>query len=271
MLHTVSHMLFLIILVPPVVVPESHFVIGVEGNSAVLRFFVINAFPPVTIDNVRWLLTKYGVVSDITNNTVVDNNTLTFEIESNSTIQIYSLTISNIQPNYISRFNLTVSNPAGFDTNFIDLLVEGICKCYFMPRMFSQMYILGPPAVLVGPTGTIEIDGSDVTLVCNAIALPQHNITWMFQRTNTTNSAVIINTSSPDPDMKYLIDNDVNSASFGSLTITSLQYSDRGMYTCIAVNVHGGVSASAMVNVHGKNFIIVFANVTLHIDCSQAY
>ena len=248
-------MLFLIIVVPPVVVPESPFVIGVEGNSTVLRFFVINAFPPVTIDNVRWLLTRYGAITDITSNTMVDNNTLTFENESNSSGQMYSLTISNIQPNYTSRFNLTVGNPAGVYTNFTDLIVEGIYKCYFMPTMFSQTYTLGPPAVLVGPTGTIEVDGNDITLVCNAIALPQHNTTWMFRRTNTNNSAMIINTSSPDPDMQYLIDNDVNSASFGSLTITSLQYSDRGMYTCIAANVHGAVSASAMVNVHGKNFI----------------
>ena len=111
-------------LVPPLVVPESSSVIGVEGNSAVLRFIVINAFPPVAIDNVIWLLNREGNITDITNFTMVDNNTLTFE--SNSTTQMYSLTVGYIQPNYTSRFNLTVSNPAGVDTNFIDLIVEGI-------------------------------------------------------------------------------------------------------------------------------------------------
>ena len=112
-------------LVPPLVVPENSSVIGVEGNSsAVLRFTVINAFPLVTIDNVRWLLNREGNITDITNDTMVDNNILTFE--SNSTAQMYSLTISNIQPNYTSRFNLSVSNPAGVDTNFIDFIVEGI-------------------------------------------------------------------------------------------------------------------------------------------------
>ena len=133
------------------------------------------------------------------------------------------------------------------------------------------MYILGPPDILVGPTGTTEIDENNVTLVCNAIALPLHNITWMFQRTNANNSAMIISTLSPDPDMKYLINDNVNSLSFGTLTITNLQYADRGVYTCIADNVHGAVSAEAMVNVHGKNFITVLANIILHIDCSQAY
>ena len=122
--------------------------------------------------------------------------------------------------------------------------------------------ILGPPDIVVGPTSTIEIDDNNVTLKCDAIALPQHNITWMFQRTNTAgNARMIINTSSPDPNMKYLIDDNVNSSSFGTLTITNLQYSDRGMYICVAANVHGADIAEAMVNVHGKNFIVVFANI----------
>ena len=117
-------------LAPPLVVPESSVVFGVEGNNSVLRFTVINAFPPVTIDNVRWLLNREGNITDITNNTMVDNNILTFE--SNSTAQMYSLTISNIQPNYTSRFNLSVINPAGVDNNFIDLIVEGIQQYYLL-------------------------------------------------------------------------------------------------------------------------------------------
>ena len=113
--------------------------IGVEGNSTVLRFRVNNSFPPVTIDNVRWVLSREGNVSDITNSTMVDNNTLTFE--SNSTTQMYSLTISNIQENYTSMFNLTVSNPAGTDSNFIILLVEGIQNTTYNIQVFTRMYV----------------------------------------------------------------------------------------------------------------------------------
>ena len=130
--------------------------------------------------------------------------------------------------------------------------------------------MLGPPDIVEAPIDTIQIDDNNVTLVCNAIALPQHNITWMFQMTNTNNARMIVNTSSPDPSMKYIIDDNVDSSSFGTLTITDLQYSDRGIYTCIAANTRGAVSAEAMVNVHGKNFVIVFANL-LYIDYSQAY
>ena len=114
---------FLCNLVPPLVEPVNSSVIGVEGEEAVLAFNVTNAFPLVTIDNVRWSLNREGIITDITNNTMVDNNILTFE--SNSTTQMYSLTISNIQPNYTSRFILSVSNPAGVDSNFIDFIIEG--------------------------------------------------------------------------------------------------------------------------------------------------
>ena len=129
---------------PPLVVPESSSVIGVEGNSSVLRFTVMNAFPPVTIDNVRWLLNRKGIITDITNNTMVDNNILTFE--SNSTTQMYSLIISNIQPNYTSRFNLSVSNPAGVLSNFIDFIVEGtyILNITCFVQVFTHMCVRSP-------------------------------------------------------------------------------------------------------------------------------
>ena len=118
-----SAITFLCNLVPPLVVPVNSSVIGVEGEEAVLAFNVNNAFPPVTIDNVRWLLNREGNIIDITTNTMVDGNILTFE--NNFATQMYSLTISNIQPNYTSRFILSVSNPAGMDSNFIDFIIEG--------------------------------------------------------------------------------------------------------------------------------------------------
>ena len=110
----------------------------------------------------------------------------------------------------------------------------------------------GPPDIIVVPMNTTQIDGNNVTLVCHAIALPQHNITWMYQRMSSDVGRNIISSSSSDANMKYLINNTVNTTSFGTLTITNLQYDDRGIYTCVAANEHGAVSASAMVNVHGK-------------------
>ena len=136
-------------LVSPIVIPVNAVVIGVEGKSAVLRFNVSNAFPLVTIDNVRWCLNRGGNMTDITNSTMIGGNKLTFDnntlaFDSNSAAQIYSLNISNIQPNYTSRFILRVSNPAGVDSNFIDLIVEGIQIINFYTEVFTHMYIRSP-------------------------------------------------------------------------------------------------------------------------------
>jgi len=105
------------------VIPVNRVVVGVENMSAVLSFIVNNSFPLVTDNNVRWLLTRQGVTTDITNNTMVDNNSLDFQY--NMTAQMYTLNISNIQPNYTSEFNLTVTNPAGVSSGFIVFVVEG--------------------------------------------------------------------------------------------------------------------------------------------------
>ena len=119
--------------------------------------------------------------------------------------------------------------------------------------------MLGPPRIIEGPTNTTEIiDDNNVILKCNAVASPQHDITWMFQRTGTNDTRVIITTSSPDPNMKYLVNDSVNTTGFGTLTITNLQYSDRGIYTCVAANAHGSsVSDEVVVNVYGKIFYCI--------------
>ena len=103
--------------------PVNSAVVGVEGMTAELSFTVNNAFPLVSNNNIRWLLTRHGETVDITNDTTVDSNILTYEY--NTTSQTYTLVISNIQPNYTSEFNLSVANPAGVSTSFIDFIVEG--------------------------------------------------------------------------------------------------------------------------------------------------
>ena len=117
----------------------------------------------------------------------------------------------------------------------------------------------GPPNIVEAPADITKVDGNDVTLTCYALGLPQHNITWMYQRTRSDLASVIVSTSSSsDPNMKYQINDTVSSTSFGTLTITNFQYDDRGVYTCVAANEHGTVSAAAVVNVHGKDDQICF-------------
>ena len=110
----------------------------------------------------------------------------------------------------------------------------------------------GPPEIIDPPANTIQIDDSDVILLCFAHAVPQHNVTWMYQRMSSDVGRSIISSSSSDTNMKYLIIDTVRTFRYSELIITNLQYDDRGIYTCVAANEHGAVSASAMVNVHGK-------------------
>ena len=72
-------------------IPVDPIVFGVEGMSALLSFTIMDAFPLVTNDNVRWSVTRQGVTTDITNLTMIDNNMLTFEY--NIAAQIFSLNI----------------------------------------------------------------------------------------------------------------------------------------------------------------------------------
>jgi len=136
---------------------------------------------------------------------------------------------------------------------------------HFYKVIHIMILLLGPADIIDAPVDTIEIDDNDVILICNAVGLPQHNITWIYQRMRSDVGRDIISTSSSsNTDMKYLINNTVNTINIGSLTdaltisfstltITNLQYDDRGIYTCVAANSRGFVSADAMVNVHGKD------------------
>ena len=110
-------------LVPPLVVPVDSVVVVVQGMSAVLQFVVLNAYPLVSDEDVRWFLIRQGSVTDITNNTMLDNSVLTFGY--NMTAQLYTLTISHVQPNFTLQFNIVVSNPAGASTNYATILIEG--------------------------------------------------------------------------------------------------------------------------------------------------
>jgi len=112
---------------------------------------------------------------------------------------------------------------------------------------------VGPPDIIKASENIIEINSNNVTLTCYALALPQHNITWMFQRMRSNVSRDVISTSPSDTSIKYVINKTANTTSFGTLTITNLQYDDSGVYTCVAANDHGAVSTDAVVNVHGKD------------------
>ena len=90
----------------------------------------------------------------------------------------------------------------------------------------------------------VIIDGNSATFVCEAVAFPRHEVNWTF-----TSGSDGVTSASEDAD-KYSIVRD-SGEMFGSLTISDVQYEDRGTYKCTAYNTIGSVSASAVLTVHG--------------------
>ena len=112
------------------------------------------------------------------------------------------------------------------------------------------MYVsyAGPPRIVQGPQDHVTIsDTNSVTFFCEALADPVHSVAWSF------NSLRIITTNDTSDTGKYSINRDRSiPLQFGSLTVNNVQYSDRGVYQCTAVNYVGSVSASATLTVHGE-------------------
>ena len=97
-------------------------------------------------------------------------------------------------------------------------------------------------------------NGSSVVFQCEASAVPLHDVFWNF--TNFNGSTVsIIDTTSPDTDQYQIKQRRAIEAGFGELTVLNVQYEDRGMYTCTAVNIIGFDMSDANLIVFGGSCV----------------
>ena len=105
----------------------------------------------------------------------------------------------------------------------------------------------GPPRITQPPANLTAVNGSNVSFVCDATADPHHNITWQF------NGTTIITTYNTSNTSQYSINRENGTSRFGTLTVYSIAYQDRGSYQCTAVNYLGEASATATLVVHGES------------------
>ncbi|XP_062975420.1 neural cell adhesion molecule L1 isoform X2 [Elgaria multicarinata webbii] len=101
----------------------------------------------------------------------------------------------------------------------------------------ARLIVKGATQFEVGPTNAEEKTGESVTFHCKVLfdeTIPEHGIQWLL------NKEVV-----EDDNDKYFI-NDT------SLTITNLDYSDEGMYSCLAWTTLDSVERSAKLLVYGK-------------------
>ena len=110
--------------------------------------------------------------------------------------------------------------------------------------------LLGPPRIVSPPSDDVIIDGDSASFVCEAIAFPSHEVNWTFTSGSDGVERMVIGTNVSEDTDKYSIVSD-REGMFGSLTISDVQYEDRGTYKCTAYNTIGNVSASAVLTVHG--------------------
>lgn len=83
-----------------------------------------------------------------------------------------------------------------------------------------------------------------MTILCHPEAAPSPNITWLYE------GQVIPGDSGQEGTPAHL-----QSLTSGHLRIVNLSYTDQGLYTCKAVNIHGTVQSSTELTVLGISLI----------------
>jgi len=86
------------------------------------------------------------------------------------------------------------------------------------------------PQILFPAAGTtVEVDGGNATLMCQAEGNPMPEMQWVF------NSRIITNYSSRAyRDQRYLVTESTDKTRWVNLTVTNVRKEDRGNYTCVA-------------------------------------
>ena len=100
--------------------------------------------------------------------------------------------------------------------------------------VFIYVFLVDPE-ITQGPVGAARMLGENVTFTCTATGLPIPDITW-----NDT-SGIDISVQAGDD----MIINDT--ARQSQITVSDLQLSDFGMYTCTATNQFASVSDAALL------------------------
>ncbi len=105
-----------------------------------------------------------------------------------------------------------------------------------------------------GPEDREVLGGSgfSVNFSCEAIANPEHNISWSYEDANGTILSDIITTSGMSTAKYRILAEGMN---FGQLTVLNVVYNDRGTYICTATNIVGSAVDSGSLTVQGRHLI----------------
>ena len=117
---------------------------------------------------------------------------------------------------------------------------------YCIPLLHS-IESVPPPKITSRPQNQTVIVNTEAIFTCEAHSVYKYDIMWRF------NGSIVLSTNDTADTAKYSINRDRSiPLQFGSLTVSNVQYSDRGVYQCIAISDAGNASASATLTVHGE-------------------
>ena len=105
---------------PPDLVPlQNETVLGLNGESVVLRFQIVKASPPVTPDNTRWF---FQPLNDTLPKVEIVDDGVTYMFTSDR----LNLTVMNVSNEVEGTYTIEVQNEAGMDSERVILFIEGI-------------------------------------------------------------------------------------------------------------------------------------------------
>ena len=160
---------------------------------------------------------------------------------------------ASVSSNYVVRNTsasaLAVSSVGAADAGVFECVAENAAG--FAVQTFRQLVTTQAPVLLGGLANAVANVGYTVFFTCSFSGLPPPAVTWLLDAANGNgNGNVNVSNSSRAS---------VSSASTGAafyantLTITSVQLADAGLYTCLIRNALGNVSSSATLTVGGGN------------------
>ena len=99
-------------------------------TSVMLNFTIVDDFPKVQLQNIIWRF----------NNTVLNNLTMPSDSRYSFSMDLLTLTISNLQHKDEGVYTVTATNEAGTNSTSINVEVEGILKPILLVMFLVVLY-----------------------------------------------------------------------------------------------------------------------------------
>ena len=133
---------------------------------------------------------------------------------------------------------------------------------YCVSMLHVTSYFTGVPIIANPPVDQFTISNANAIFVCDTLAFPEHTISWTFINYSGAVTEIFSDTS------KYSIVANRSTTRYGELTVMNVDYRDRGVYTCTAINSIGSDMACANLTVHGElTFITSWDSQNKFLSC----